>query len=346
MARRIIRFKEVKEWQPAKERFYSATHEEIAQGLTTDIYFLKTQEVLKGLGKEETVVAAEVFARKDGVLAGLDELKLLLAGTGVEAWSLADGDRFSAKEPIMHLKGAYSSFGIFETPLLGILASSSGWATATRECVEAAGGKPVLCFGARHVHPAVAPAMERIAVKAGATAASCILGAKLAGTEPSGTVPHALFLVVGDSVEVAQAYDEMMPADSPRTILIDTFKDEAEEALRVAEALGGRLEGIRLDTPSERGGVTPQLVQEVRFRLDQAGFAKVKIFASGGLWPERIRELSAAGVDAFGVGSYISGANPIDMTLDLKEVEGRAIAKRGRLPGLRPNPRLTYLGKL
>ncbi len=343
---KAVKFSEVKGIKVEKERLYSATHEEILAGLTTDIYFLKTQEILERLGKADTVVSAEIFARRPGVLAGLDEAKLLLAGSGVEVWALPEGTEFAAKEPVMQIKGAYSAFGAYETPLLGILASSSAWATATRECVLAAEGKPVLCFGARHLHPAVAPAMERTALKAGAVGASCILGAKLAGSEPAGTVPHALFLIVGDSVEVALAYDEFMPPESPRTILVDTFKDEAEESLRLAEALGERLEGIRLDTPSERGGVTPELVKEVRYRLDAAGFDKVKIFASGGLWPERIRELAAAGVDAFGVGSYISGASPIDMTLDLKEVDGKPVGKRGRLPGLRPNPKLEYVGKL
>src|SRR5690606_21530108 len=117
-----------------------------------------------------------------------------------------------------------------------------------------------------------------------------------------------------DTVAAAAAYDAVMPADEPRTILVDTFKDEAEEALRVAAALGERLGAIRLDTPSERGGVTPGLVREVRARLDQAGHTGVRIFVSGGLTPERIRELRAAGADGFGVGSYISAARPIDMT--------------------------------
>ena len=51
-------------------------------------------------------------------------------------------------------------------------------------------------------------------------------------------------------------------------------------------------------------------------------------------------ELSAAGADSFGVGSYISGASPIDMTMDIKEVEGKPIAKRGRIPGIMNSPRL------
>jgi nicotinate phosphoribosyltransferase len=240
----------------------------------------------------------------------------------------------------MRITGKYSEFGIYETAILGILASSSGWSSAARKAKEAAGEKNVLCFGARHVHPAVAPVMERAAIIGGADGASCILGAKLAGMEPSGTVPHAIFLIMGDSVEVARAYHEIIPLGESRTVLVDTFKDEAEESLRVAQALGPDLQGIRLDTPSERGGVTPGLIREVRTRLDQAGYQHVKIFVSGGLTPERITLLSEAGADAFGVGSFISGASAIDMTMDIKEVNGTPIAKRGRIPGVTDTPNL------
>jgi len=131
-----------------------------------------------------------------------------------------------------------------------------------------------------------------------------------------------------------------MPEGSPVIILVDTFKDEAEETLRVAEALQDRLSGVRLDTPSERGGVTPALVQEIRARLDLGGFSHVQILVSGGITPERIVVLDRAGADSFGVGSYISSAPPIDMTMDLKEVNGRPVTKRGRIPGITHSPRL------
>jgi nicotinate phosphoribosyltransferase len=99
---------------------------------------------------------------------------------------------------------------------------------------------------------------------------------------------------------------------------------------------------VRLDTPGERGGVTVDLVKEVRVRLDQAGFPQVGIFVSGGVNPERITHFIEKGapVDGFGVGSYISGAKPIDFTADLHEIEGRPIAKRGRIPGITSNPKL------
>ena len=121
----------------------------------------------------------------------------------------------------------------------------------------------------------------------------------------------------------------------PRIVLVDTFKDEAEEALRVAHALGDRLYGVRLDTPSERGRVTAELVHEVRARLDQAGFEHVKITVSGGLTPDRIRYFKEAGapVDSYAVGSYISGATPIDFTGDIKEIDGAADRQARPDPG-------------
>ncbi len=331
---------DVKDYKPDKRRLFSATHEEILSGATADVYFVRTQEILEREGKDDTVVTAEIFASRPGVMAGTPECLRLLKGLPVEVWAVEEGETFAEKDTVVRIVGPYSQFGAYETALLGILASSSAWATAARECCQTAPGVPFFCFGARHIHPAVAPVMERAAIAGGATGAACILGAKLAGQEPVGTIPHALVLIMGDTVKTALAYNEHMPKDAPRTILVDTFHDEAEETLRVAQALGTDLGAVRLDTPCERGGVTEGLVREVRARLDQAGFSRVKIFVSGGVTPERMARLAEAGADAFGIGSYISAARPIDMTMDIKAIEGRPIAKRGRIPGPIDNPKL------
>ncbi len=333
--------KEVKNLEISpKRRLFSAKHEEIIQGATTDIYFIKTREILQELDNVNTKVVAEVFCNASGIFAGIDEALNLLAEKDVKVWALNEGAKIDKKEVVMRVEGEYNDFGIFETAILGILASSSGWATAANKCKKAAGDKPMLCFGSRHLHPSSAPVMERAAIIGGADGASSILGAKLAGEEPSGTVPHALMLVVGDTLEVARAYHELMPDKAARIMLVDTFKDEAEETLRLAKELKGNLDGIRLDTPSERGGVTVAMVKEIRARLDQAGHKEVNIFVSGGLTPERITKLKEASVDGFGVGSYISGASSINMTMDIKEVGGESIAKRGRIPGITDTNRL------
>jgi nicotinate phosphoribosyltransferase len=245
----------------------------------------------------------------------------------------------------MRIAARYSAFGLYETAVLGTLAQCSGWATAARAIVDAAAPIPVIGFGARHVHPSVADQMDYASVVGGCIGASTPAGARMAGLSPTGTMPHALVLIFGDTVRAAEAFDRHIDPEVPRIVLVDTFKDEAEESLRVAEALGERLWGVRLDTPSERGRVTPDLVKEVRARLDQGGHDHVKIVVSGGLDAERIGVFkeAEAPVDSFAVGSAISDASPIDFTGDLKEIDGRPIAKRGRIPGRTENPRLRRL---
>ena len=319
--------------------------EAVLSGETADIYFAHTIEILRN-EKLNPVATMEVFANRAGILCGMEEVKALLSRVlpedNREVWALAEGEAMSEKEVVLRITAPYQSYGLHETAIDGILAHGSGWATAARECVDAARGIPVISFGVRHVHPSVVAVMDYAAIIGGCAGCSSIAGAKLAGIEPSGTMPHALIIIMGDTVKATVAFDKYMPAGVPRTSLVDTFKDEAEESLRVARALGNKLNSVRLDTPGERGGVTVDLVKEVRARLDLAGFKQVGIFVSGGLDPERIRYFieSDVPINGFGVGSYISGAKPIDFTADLHEVEGKPIAKRGRIPGITANPRL------
>jgi len=319
--------------------------EAVLSGETADIYFARTVEILKYEGLNP-VATMEIFSHRAGLLCGIEEVEALLAKAlpedNREVWALDEGEAMERKEVVLRITAPYQSYGLYETSMIGTLAHCSGWATAARECVEAAQGVPIISFGVRHVHPSVAGVMDYSTIVGGCAGCSSIAGARLAGVEPTGTMPHALIIVMGDTVEATLAFDKHMPPEVPRTSLVDTFKDEAEESLRVAQALGNRLAAVRLDTPSERGGVTVDLVREVRARLDLAGFNTVKILVSGGLDPERIRHFieSGAPVDGFGVGSYISGAKPIDFTADLHEVAGNPIAKLGRIPGITPNPKL------
>lgn len=319
--------------------------ESVLSGDTTDIYFARTLDILRREGLNP-VATMEVFASGAGVLCGIEEVRALLARvlpeTNCEVWALAEGGMMNRKEVVLRITAPYQSYGLYETAICGILAQCSGWSTAARECVVAARDIPVISFGARHVYPAIAGVMDYSAVVGGCAGCSSVAGARMAGVEPSGTMPHALIIVMGDTVKATVAFDRHMPPEVPRVSLVDTFKDEAEESLRVAEALGEKLDSVRLDTPVERGRVTADLVKEVRARLDLAGHSKVKIIVSGGIDPERINYFLAnsAPVDSFGVGSHISGARPIDFTADLHEVAGKPIAKRGRIPGITPNPKL------
>jgi len=320
----------------------------VLTGYTADNELHRALTILRNEGINPEVVV-EFTAERSGTFCGITEVKTLLSRvlpeTGREVWALDEGVSVAGGEVALRIRASYASFGLFETAILGTLASCTGWATAAAECVTAGDGIPVIAYGARHVHPEVVGVMDYSAVVGKCASSSSVVGQQLHGLTPSGTMPHSLVLLMGDTVRAIMAFDKHMPPEVPRVALVDTFKDEAEEALDVAKALRERLRGIRLDTPKERGGVTPGLVHEIRARLDQGGYSHVDIFVSGGITPERIREFvdASAPVSVFAVGYYIAAASPISFTADIKEIEQRAVAKRGRIPGLAVNPRLSQV---
>ncbi len=314
-------------------------------GDTADVYLQRTQTILRNEGINPTVTM-EFVPQRAGIVCGVSEVRTLLARilpeTGKEVWALEEGEAVAAKEVALRVRAPYGSIGLYETAICGILASCTGWATAARECVDAAGGTPVVALGASNAHPNVAPNVDYASVIGGCVSCSTIQGARLAGVTPAGNMPHALGLVLGSTVKALEAFDRHMPQEVPRVALVDTFGDEAQEALAVAQAVRDKLRGIRLDTPPERGGVTPEMVREIRARLDQAGFTHVEIMVTGGFTPERIRSFVEFGVpvDTFGVGTHIALASPNPFSADIHEIEGRPIAKKGRIPGVTANPRL------
>ena len=85
--------------------FYVATEDEIRSGKTTDIYFLRTLDVLRKAGKDRTSVDAEVTTGglpngwPWGILAGVEEAVHLLTGKNVSLWSLPEGTLFRPRTP-------------------------------------------------------------------------------------------------------------------------------------------------------------------------------------------------------------------------------------------------------
>ena len=195
---------------------------------------------------------------------------------------------------MMVVEGAYYDFCEFETPLLGFLCHESGVASRAAAVRLAAGDKPVVAFGARRAHPALAPALDRAAFIGGLDGVSTILGGEVIGEEPMGTMPHSLIIVFGDQVKAWKAYDETLGEEVPRVALVDTYWDEKVEAIRAAEALEGRLSSVRLDTPGSRRGDFPAIIREVRWELDLRGFEDVGIFVSGGLDAGAVARLGRA----------------------------------------------------
>ncbi|WP_018256483.1 nicotinate phosphoribosyltransferase [Halomicrobium katesii] len=318
------------------ESFDIVSPEQIRSGRATDAYFDRTIEALDHAGKNPHVVAevtADQFPTGEWeLLAGLRDAAHLFEGRGVDVDAIPEGRLFDGG-PVARIEGPYREFCRLETALLGFLSHATGVATRALEARRAAPDSQVLSFGSRHVHPSIGAMVERSALLAGLDGISNVAAGEVLGRAAGGTMPHALVICFGrgNQEDAWRAFDEAVDADVPRITLCDTYSDEVDESLRAAAAIED-LESVRIDTTGSRRGDFEHILKEVRWTLDAHGHEDVGIFASGGLGPTELARLSGV-VEGFGVGGYVSNADPVDFALDIVEVEGEPAAKRGKLTG-------------
>ena len=325
--------------------FLIASDKEIKDGLTTDIYFIRTLDILKKINMDKTNVVMEITGNKLpfnwtwGIISGTYEVIKLMQNKKLDLYLMDEGtlfkpnDDFGVRMPIGYLVGEYGEFAIYETPLLGLLCQSSGISTYSAHLRMIAWDKVLLSFGARRMHPAITPMIDYSAYIGGFNGVSSILSAKIIGVKPQGTMPHALIIIIGDQKKAWKAFDKFVDPKVKRVALVDTFYDEKIEALLAAETLKEKLFAIRLDTPGSRRGNMKEIIREVRWELNIRGYKKVKIIVSGGVNHENIKEMIDGGADGFGIGTSVSNSPTLDFALDIVEKEKEKISKRGKLSG-------------
>ncbi len=332
--------------------------EKIKSGFYSDIYFLRTQEILNQANQHPRVTV-QIFQRDYAMLCGIDEAIALIKRCAyhpenIKIKALHDGDKIEPWETVMLIEGDLADFAHLETIYLGIIARQTKIATNTSRSVEAANGKPVLFFPSRFDHFTVQESDGYAAKIGGMSGVSTPANAVAWGVEAAGTIPHSLIAACGgDTLKATRLFDKYMDPKISRIALVDFNNDCVNTSLAVARELGDRLSGVRLDTSGNMvdvsligqmghfkpTGVNEQLVRNVREALDREGFQHVQIVVSGGFNPERIRlfEENHVPVDVYAVGSSIFATN-VDFTADIVLVDGQPCAKAGRIYS--PNPRL------
>jgi nicotinate phosphoribosyltransferase len=347
---------------PARKRLdpaiFNLPVEKMRAGYYSDKYFVRAREILLADGYRPRVTM-QVFGKVQAFLGGVDEtIAILKLGAiewpELEVYALYDGDEVEPWETVLLIEGPYDAFAHLETLYLGVLSRRTRVGTNTRRVVEAAAPKEVMFFPARHDHWLVQTGDGYAAHIAGAIGVSTDAQASWWGSQGVGTVPHALIAAYGgDTVLATRKFAERIGPEVRLISLVDFENDCVGTSLAVAQALGDRLYGVRLDTSEmlvdrslwgqmgtfKPTGVNPQLVWNVRRALDGEGFPGVRIFVSGGFTVEKIHEFEREGVpvDGYGVGSSLFQGR-FEFTADVVLVNGRPCAKVGR--EYRPNPRL------
>jgi nicotinate phosphoribosyltransferase len=317
---------------PAMGTFLTVSNMAIRNGECTDIYFVRTEEVLKNDNINPHVVmevTATSLPDTWAVFCGLADVLALLDGIPVTVDAMPEGTVFYRNEPVLRIAGKYRDFCRYETAILGFLCHASGVASAAAHVKLAAGDRPVYSFGSRRQHPSIAAMIERAAWIGGVDGVSNTSAPE--GMPVVGTMPHAFVMCYKKPEDAWRAFDRSAPASVPRIMLCDTYCDEKSESLRAAEC---GATAVRLDTPRSRRGNMRAIIEEVRWELDSHGYAGVKIFLSGGVTREDVLAYRDI-VDAFGVGGAIANAPVIDFAMDIVEIEGVAKAKRGKRSGVK-----------
>ena len=317
--------------------FNTADPNEVLEGKITDVYFERALAILKAKNINP-VVRAEFIAKslpRDwpwALFTGMGEAMELMQHLRIKVRALREGSVFYPYEPVMEIEGRYQDFIVYETSILGLICQASGISTQAARMKKLAGDRLVMSFGARRMHPVLAPMIERNAYVGGCDGVAVVKSGEVIGEDPMGTMPHSLILCMGSTVEAIKAYDEVLDPKLKRVALIDTFQDEKFEVINVAEALGTRLYAVRFDTPASRRGNFYRILEEARWELDLRGLGHVKFFVSGGIQEEDIPVLNPL-VHGYGIGTSISNAPVIDFAMDIVEIDGKPLAKRGKWSG-------------
>jgi nicotinate phosphoribosyltransferase len=331
--------------------------DQIKQGYYTDTYFLRAREVIRGDRKPPTVLM-QFTAKNGGWLSGIDEAIALLKLCS-DDWSaltvnaLYEGDSYDGWDTVLTIEGPYDGFAHLETLCVGALTRRTKICTNARLITNVARAKPGILFGARDDVLWTQPGDGYAALAGGVKSVSTDAQASLFGGKSVGTIPHALIAAYGgDTVKATRRFAELFP-DVEVIALVDYDNDSVKTSIEVAQALEGRLWGVRLDTSEmmvdksiapvmgafRPTGVNAQLVWNVRNALDTEGFGEVKIIVSGGFDIARITDFEEDGVpvDAYGVGAALFDGR-FDFTADIVQVNGKPQSKAGRR--LRENSRL------
>ena len=307
-------------------------------------HYIEQKRRIRSLYRADPEQLREALDERKRIETALDDEWVSELGQ-ISVSSLRDGDTISPWETVLLIEGPLSEFIHLETLYLGVLARRTRISTNVARVARAANTKPVFFFPARFDHWAVQGGDGYAASIGGAASVSTDAQGEWWGMKGAGTIPHSLIAACdGSTVEATRSFAETFP-DTSLVALVDFDNDCVKTSLEVAHAMGDRLWGVRLDTSesmvdvslkgaadrTNKAGVNPALVRNVRQALDDAGFGRVQIVVSGGFDVEKIASFESEQVptDAYGVGSaFMKGS--FDFTADVVKLDGAPMSKTGR----------------
>lgn len=270
-----------------KEKLLAFLKEDIGQG-----------DITSHLVVQEGVLAeADVIAKAKGVVAGIEEARILLEAIGLSCRQLVkDGDKVEPGVTLMHVEGKARDILTVERTLLNIVSRMSGIATETRALQDRlmSAGFKARVASTRKVAPGLLY-LDKRAVAIG-------------GGDPHRLHLDDLILIKDNHKVLAGGISEAVrrARRGAFTKKIEAEVTSAEEAVQAVEA-GADIVMFDNMTPAEIKGVIEQLRE------------KGVIFeASGGINAANILEYASSGADILSLGSLTHSTKALDVSLELK----------------------------
>lgn len=265
------------------------------------------EEVLRGI--EGRMVTAVIIAGSAGILSGVAAAAVKAEELGLTVESMLDeGSEIAEGDEIARFTGSPEQVALAEENLIGLLAKTSGVATAARDFVKAAGKKPrVVCGAWRKVPPADREAIRQAVVSGGAD--------HRITERPFVYLDQNHIEMLGG---IRASIEAVSGLAAERTIVVQLKGRHASitrEALEAAECGAGILfidTGVNLD------------FMEAAFELERAGLRKkVKIAFGGNLDLKDVRSIKKDkfGIEIVDVGTKIADAPLLDMRLEVIAIE-------------------------
>ncbi len=248
---------------------------------------------------------------EDGFLDYLKDFRF----TG-DMYAMTEGSVIFPNEPLIRIHANLIEAQILEGLVLNTVNFQSLIATKTARVWLASKKGGIMEFGLRRAQGYDGSmSATRAAYIGGAAGTSNTLAGKEYGMPVMGTMAHAWIMSFDTELEAFEAYAKIYPKNA--VFLIDTY-DTLNSGIKNAIIAGSKLVeqgynfGVRLDS-----GDIMYLSQEVRKRLDEAGFSKATISVSNELTEEIIETLVSHGapINSWGVGTHmVTGGNEASFT--------------------------------
>jgi nicotinate-nucleotide pyrophosphorylase (carboxylating) len=240
---------------------------------------------------------AVIAARKPGTIAGIEVATSafhMLDTRVVVDVRIADGNRAEAGDAVAAIAGPARPILTAERTVLNLLGRLCGIATATRTLVDLVAGTRAHVVCTRKTTPGLR-ALEKYAVRCGGG------GNHRFGLDDA-------VLIKDNHLALAGSVAAAVAAVRARVGHMVKVEVEVDTLDQLREALAQPIDAVLLDN------MTPAQLAEAVAIVD----GRVLTEASGGVRPDTIAEIAAAGVDLISVGWITHGAPSLDLGLDIE----------------------------